>query len=344
MGEARVYSERLGAITDAQFAAATERLGIGAFIRAEPTSSGLFGQNVFLTTTQGEFVLRGAPHWVKGPSDTAWRPQDLWQFTKERYFARRLHEETRTPAAWPYLLDESADIFRWPYAIMPRMPGACFEDRTIVEALSAEDRISVAAALGAMLAEMQKLRSPFAGDFDIDAIELCLHPGNDVTNRIAKIRRVLASTSARITEDDRAWVEAAMAEAEPFGADRPNTYLHHDYKLNNLTVLREGGAWRVSGLFDFHEASFGDGALDLVRQACAYLDFDRACTPVFIDAFRSASGDATAPPALMRFYVICDRLGFWDFFARPEQNAEWTQGRTFRAWAERYVEKLLKVI
>ena len=42
------------------------RLNLGRFLHAEPIVGGLFGQNVFVTTTAGEFVLRGAPHWVNG--------------------------------------------------------------------------------------------------------------------------------------------------------------------------------------------------------------------------------------------------------------------------------------
>src|SRR5262245_14730368 len=95
---ARNYSERIGAISDAQFAAAVRRLNLGRFVKAEPTTSGLFGQNVFLTTTAGEFVLRGAPHWVKDRHESAWRREDRWQFTKEKFFADQLHARTNAPA------------------------------------------------------------------------------------------------------------------------------------------------------------------------------------------------------------------------------------------------------
>ncbi len=337
MGEAPVYSARLGAISDAQFAAATQRLGVGDFVRAEPVSTGLFGQNVFLTTTKGAFVLRGAPHWVKGPNDAAYRPEDRWQFRKEAYFVARLHEETQTPAPWPYLVDEASDIFGWPYAIMPRMPGTCFDDHSIREALGPEDQRRVAAALGATLAEMQRLTSLFAGDFDTETIALAPYAGGDLAHRIGKMRAMLDSAAHALVPDDLEWVNAAIDAAEPAGRDRPNTYVHHDYKLNNLTVMRDGAGWRVSGLFDFHEASFGDGAVDLVRQACGYLDADPALTRAFIGAYRAASTVAPAPAALMRAYVIYDRLVFWDFFTQPAQRASWTHGRTFRAWAEPHV-------
>jgi glycosyltransferase involved in cell wall biosynthesis len=79
MQKATVYSERLGAISDEQFHAVAERLRIGRFVLAAPTTSGLFGQNVFVTTTEGEFVLRGAPHWVRAMHETQWRQEDRWQ-------------------------------------------------------------------------------------------------------------------------------------------------------------------------------------------------------------------------------------------------------------------------
>ncbi len=66
-----MYSERLGVLDDRQFQAALARLGLGDFVRADPVSGGLFGQNVFVTSTTGAWVLRGAPHYD-------------WQFPAER--------------------------------------------------------------------------------------------------------------------------------------------------------------------------------------------------------------------------------------------------------------------
>jgi len=334
------YSERLGIISDEQLAAAAARLGLGSFLRAAPVRSGLFGQNLFLTTSEGEFVLRGAPHWVKRPNDPDWRREDRWQFAKEAFFVRQLHEHTAVPVPWPYVRDEASDIFGWPYAVMPRMPGTCFDARAIVAAVPPKDRRGVAAAMGSMLAEMQRLTSPFPGDFDVDTIELCADEGGGTQQVIRETRRFAASAAANgaITASDLRWIEDAEQRALAAG-DRPASYVHCDYKLNNVTVSREGNAWRVSGLFDFHEARFGDGALDLVRQSCSYLDTDPDLARVFVEAHRRAGG-VESGALVMPLHVLNDRLKIWEHFTRPGARAPWARG-TFREWAEPYVRALL---
>ena len=100
----------------------------------------------------------------------------------------------------------------------------------------------------------------------------------------------------------------------------------------------------MSGLFDLHEAQFGDGARDLVRQACSYLDTEPELATVFVDAYlANVTADARIAD-LLPIYVMHDRMKFWQFFSRPEARAEWTVGKTFRGWAERYVDGLLGLV
>src|SRR5215831_2078847 len=106
----REYSKRLGKLSDEQLQAALKRFDLGEFVCAEPISFGLFGQNLFLTSTLGEFVLRGSPHYD-------------WQFPAEKFFVEQLHHKTRVPVPYPYLFEPSSDIFGWGFVIMPRMPG-----------------------------------------------------------------------------------------------------------------------------------------------------------------------------------------------------------------------------
>src|ERR1700743_2538383 len=116
------YSERLGVIRDEQFAEACARVGVGRFVRAAPVKSGLFGQNVFLTTSEGEFVLRGAPHWVKSAGETEWRREDRWQFSKETWFVEQLHARTKAPVPWPFIHETTDDIFGWAVIVLQATP------------------------------------------------------------------------------------------------------------------------------------------------------------------------------------------------------------------------------
>lgn len=126
MTMAKVYSERLGRISDEQFQAALDRFDLGRFIRAEPIPFGVFGQNVFVTTTTGEYVLRGSPHF--------W-----WQFPTEQFYTQQFYDRTQVPVPWPYLIADSPEIFGWSYAIMPRMPGVQLSDPPIREHLGWEE-------------------------------------------------------------------------------------------------------------------------------------------------------------------------------------------------------------
>jgi aminoglycoside phosphotransferase (APT) family kinase protein len=342
---ATIYSQRLGAISDAQFAAATSRLGLGAFLSASSIAAGMHGQNAFITTDMGEFVLRGAPHWVKGPNENVYRRDDRVQFTSETFFVRHLHEHTRAPAPWPHLHDETSDIFGWPYVIMARTPGACFNERTILKMLAAEDRREIAAAAGATLAEMQRLTSPFAGGFDVNSVLLTPDPAGYTGFMVAKAQELAvgAGTKGVMTTDDMDWVSDVIRRVRAAGA-RPITFQHGDYKLDNMTVARDGGRWRIGGVFDFQTARFGDGAFDLVHQTCGYLDTEPASARVFIDAWREAAQDDEDLAPWMPLYLVTNRLSLWLFFSTSDERPTWSRGKTFRGWAEPYLERMLNLL
>lgn len=328
-----VYSARLGAICDEQLDAAAQRLGIGRFVAAAPATAGLFGQNLFLTTTEGEFVLRGAPHWVNGA------PNDAWQFAKETFFARLVHERTDVPVPWPMLHDTASDIFGWPYLVMPRMPGIGIDVRTSARTFAAEDRLGIAAALGDALARLQRLRWPVAGEVDPNCV-FAAYPAGHARHLADEILAMadVAGAHGAFDPHDRDYV-ARVIEAgcacEASGAEA--VYVHADYGLGNLVVDRVQGAWAVTGLFDFHTSCMGVGTLDLCRQSAAYFDHDPPCAEGFVSAWRERS-DAAAPDRdLVALCAVNERMKIWEYFTRPAQRADWTRGRTFRSYAEPYV-------
>ena len=59
----RIYetSKRLGPISHDQLSRALTRFELGDLLTVKPVPLGLFGQNLFVTSSAGEFVFRGAP-------------------------------------------------------------------------------------------------------------------------------------------------------------------------------------------------------------------------------------------------------------------------------------------
>ena len=243
------------------------------------------------------------------------------------------------------LHDETTDIFGWPYLVMPRMPGTCSNERSILTMLGDAARRDVAVALANGLVELQRLSWRFAGDFD-PTVTLAPYPLGDTQHIVDETTRFAASARANgaFARDDDLWVDAAAQRALSNAPEHRYVYVHGDYKLNNLTVMPADTGWRVSGVFDLHESRFGDGAVDLVRQTCSYLDTDAPLAAVFAQAYlRMAKHDANVA-ARMPLYVINDRIKIWEYFTRPDARADWPKRTTFRPWAERYVDGICAVV
>ncbi len=190
----RMYSQPLGVISDEQFQAALDRFNLGRFIQAEPILFGNFGQNVFVTSTTGEYVLRGQPHF--------W-----WQFPTEQFYTRQLLEHTSVPVPWPYLIDPTTVIFGWSFVLMPRMPGLQLADPQVKEQLKPAERRGIARALGENLARMHEVTWPFSGrynaisqivePFDL-AYELAWPFPIESDRRLASIPRTIIPYSERV--------------------------------------------------------------------------------------------------------------------------------------------------
>src|SRR4029079_17159977 len=86
------YSKRLGVLTGAQLQAALDRFDLGQLKSARSAPGGLFGQNILISTSKGDYVLRGHPHYDG-------------QFEKEAYFSRLVAERTPATAPWPFQIE-----------------------------------------------------------------------------------------------------------------------------------------------------------------------------------------------------------------------------------------------
>ena len=321
----REYSKRLGLLSAAQFQAVLDRFDLGELIQAEPVPFGNFGQNVFLTGTKGEFVLRGAPHYP-------------WQFPKERFFTQLLHERTPVPVPWPYLLDPCDDIFGWSYAIMPRLPGVQLIDRHMRDALSAKDRRGVACAMGETLAHLHTLTWPFAGeyDFETDTIQpLGADYGEWIVSRIRHYLQLAIPLSDRTTGEDVKWVEGIIsAGREALAVPFQPCFVMQDYKEGNAVAECRDGVWHISGVFDLMEPYFGDGEVDLSRSVAVYADKDLELASEFVRAYTRNTSLRRGFAERFPVYMLLDRLIIWQFAQR--HGVWWDADLTLREWAGRY--------
>lgn len=354
----RKYGERLGMLADEQFQAALDRFNLGQFIQAEAIPFGSFGQNVFVTSTTGEYVLRGTPHIG-------------WQFPTEQFYSRLLHERTQVPVAWPYLLDPAEDIFGWSYALMPRMSGLQLADPQVRSQLGAEERRGIARALGENLALMQELTWPFCGRYDASTdtvqpleplrelawpfpvqtavharVHVAIEPGATVTYGELVIARILhyltlsRTYDDHTTADDVAWTEQVLMQAKS-ALDVPfqPCFVMEDYKRDNLVVTRQNGTWRVSGLFDLMSGYFGDGETDLARTVGMYLHIDKdpPMAREFVQAYLSKRPPRPGFAERFQVYLLLDRAILWEYAHKTGQRW-WDERWTFRDCASQCID------
>jgi aminoglycoside phosphotransferase (APT) family kinase protein len=315
-------SRRLGTLQPEQFQRALSRFGFGDFVSAQPIPHGLFGQNVFVTSTKGRYVLRGCPHWEV-------------QFQKERFFCEEICKQTGVPVPYPYLIDESKDIFGWQYVLMPRMPGKFIHDPEIIKTLTLDDRIEIAKAMGQTLAELHNCRFAYYGDWepDINAIK----PQDRTFSQwvLYQLGRTLDSC-ARLPDfnppADMDWMRQEIETLIPAtNVPFQPCAVQHDFKEGNANHDRIDGRWRVTGLFDLLEFFSGDGEMDLSRQAADYIDLDMKAANAFVQSYLAGRPPRERFAERFRLYMICDRLTIWDYGIH---HGWFKPGQTLRAWLE----------
>lgn len=322
------YSQRLGVLSGAQLQSALDRFGLGELVDARAAPGGLFGQNVLLTSTSGQYVLRGHPHYDG-------------QFEKERFFSRLIHERSGAEAPWPFLTEKSTEIFGWSYALMPLLPGEHLSDREVQRTLSRDDRVALARAMGAYLTLVQQAMWDVPAEYDHAADDLrplALSYGDWFVEREReRIERCRRHSTTATTDEDVAWVGSLIAAARPsLVAPFAPSLVHTDYAEGNVVAERTGEGWRIGGVFDLGEAYMGDGEYDLARLACWYGMRGEPNLRAFCDAYTERRPPRPGFRERLALYFATDRLIFWEYGHR--NNVWFTDpNQTFRMWAEPYV-------
>jgi aminoglycoside phosphotransferase (APT) family kinase protein len=253
-----------------------------------------------VTSTRGEFVLRGCPHSTE-------------QFPKEKFFANALREHTKVPVPWPYLYEPATDIFGWAFVLMPRLPGSSpCEDR------GPAVNLAIARALGANLANAQALYFPAAGKYDLGTDTIQPYPQGyeawvrtDMNDRLEEGRQY-----GCVTKEDERWVYDVLAQGRGLwdGNWQPR-FVQNDYQLGNMVVQESGEGWRVSGLFDLFECRSGDGESDLIRVVDWYLGNNPPkganLARAFVDAYCQEKPLRPGYNERYSVHSLCNLMTFW---------------------------------
>ena len=324
----RKYSQRLGNISDEQLQNALSYFELGEFLSAEPIPFGLFGQNLFVTSTVGEFVLRGVPHYD-------------WQFPAEKFFTEQLHTKTRVPVPYPYLFNPAPEIFGWAFVIMPKMPGLQLADSQVVARLSMDERREIAKALAAMLIEIQTLTSEHSGKYD--TVTQIIQPMSQdyrswIVQRIRELIAQAQSYNTNTIPTDLAWVENIIERTTPacLTPYQPCLVLE-DYKEANVVVTQNKTGWQVSGVFDLMTAHFGDGEADLARQVGTYLRETQELADEFVQFYLNNKVLQPGFAERQQLYMLYDSLIIWSFWQGYAGGLPEDKTLTLEQWASPFV-------
>ncbi len=322
------YSERLGEITNVQFQKALDTFNLGNFIKAAPISQGLFGQNVYVTSDKGEFVLRGKPHYD-------------WQFPNEKLMAEALHEKTKVPVPFPYLLETDKGIFGWEFILMPRMKGKNLSDSLSEEWLSGVDRIEIAKAQGATLREAQKLTNKYSGKFDIATNSIKAYTSDWFTEFSRQILERLEKSTQyndKTPQTDIEWTKELIEQSRVSIEDFTPCFYMQDYKPGNMVVDKINGIWQVTGLFDLMESSFGHHESDLSRMFAVYVEKEREnLAYAFINSYLQEKINVEKFVNRFPLFMLHDRSIIWEWVQRTSR-VWWNKNWTFKDWVSNFIK------
>jgi aminoglycoside phosphotransferase (APT) family kinase protein len=250
-----------------------------------------------------------------------------------------MHEQTQTPVPYPYLLEPSADIFGWAFAVMPRMGGISALDETVASQLSTQDGLAIAQAMARALVEMQMLPWNHAGKYDPEVDRVCPFEGGYRAWVVECIRTKLSKSlghNDHTTESDVRWIESVIAAAVPvFESPCRPCVVHSDFGEHNVVLERGEDGWRVSGVFDWMTAHVGDGAADLSMSVTMYLNRDIALADGFVQAYLEHRPALPGFVELQRLYMLSLMLSMWEYWQREKGRVpgDETGALSFEQWA-----------
>jgi aminoglycoside phosphotransferase (APT) family kinase protein len=322
------YAGSLGEISGEQFEKALQKLDLGNLVKIEKVTGGVVGQNVFLTSTKGEYVFRGRPFYDE-------------QFDVEKFAVEKLREKTSIPTAYPYIIDNDTDIFGFKYAVMPRLPGILTANGgTIILDLSKNERLKIARAMAEALAEIHKIKYepddkfpfPYEHKSNEDYADWVI--GRIIDAHIEELIDTTADDIKFIKDIAEKNKNALLIPFEP-------CFLMGDFKEDNVLFSNDNGGdnseWKVCAVFDFAMSNFGDCERDLSRLYAMYIDEDKDLANEFINTYVKLNPPRKGFFERLKIYSLEERKGIWWWAKNLPEGAFWDNNITLTEWLEPYL-------
>ena len=323
------YAGSLGEISGAQFNQALQKLNLGSLVKIEKVQAGVVGQNVFLTSEKGDYVLRGRPFYDE-------------QFDIEKFVVETLREKTNITTAYPYMIDNDTDIFGFKYAVMPRLTGIqTMNGGTVILDLSKNERLKIARAMAEALAEMHKLKyepenqpngtNPFPFAFEYKSAEAYAESIiGGLTNEIETLIDIKSGDVKFIKELVGKYKDALLVPFEP-------CFIMGDFKEDNVLFSNDNGNWKVCAVFDFAMSHFDDCERDLSRLCAMYAEEDKELAKEFINTYIKLNPPRERFFERLKLYSLDERKGIWWWAKNLKEGAWWDKNMTLTEWLEPYL-------
>jgi aminoglycoside phosphotransferase (APT) family kinase protein len=317
-------ARRLGEVSALAIQRALDRFDLGTLEGIEPVPGGHLGQNVFLTTATGAYVLRGNP----------FRPG---QFRTEGFFARLIAEHTSLTTPLPWHHDPSQDIFGWEYVLAPRLRGVASHDPAMP--VDPNRGREIAFAQGVALTDLQRDAFPEPAVLGSRFDRLIPMP-NGYRAWAFHLLDALRDRTPDLSRDDRrriARIVETMNE-EQIEVFRP-VICHADFHNANLALERIDGRWSVTGIIDLTSCHIGHPESDLARQWRMYAGWNPEFASAFLDGYRSRQPLERGWQTRLRFFVMYDCLKYWGFGKR-RGDATWDPEWLFTDYLDAHLRYL----
>lgn len=340
----RIYfaTNSLGYITKNDLQQALDCYSLGTLVQFHRTAEGVMGQTLLVQTTQGEFILKGNPLYDG-------------QFLEEQFVVDQLADRTSIPVPVPYRIHEDTQPLGWSYAIMPKLPGRHLYEPDFQAALTSKDHEEIAELLAETLTQLHSWKVPHAGEYDPVPAQIMPFSGTYLDWLYGSIRHWLhdAEKYSVITDDDIHWVYEQLKQSEPaFLALTIHEFVMGDFKVENFLIQKEdtpASTWKMSGLFDFTTAYFGDGTADLTKMTARYLREGRPDLAArFLNQYRKrvcADDEEKCEHfrSRLRIHLLYQRILWWGE-AKATGRVTWEDDLPFAQWAERYIQSVLALL